>query len=247
MPAIRYMLAELGATLLLLTRAWTRRAPPGSFFAQVADLFVRTLPLNVAAMGFVGAVVIVDGGEQVQRLFGDPSGLGPAVLELVVREFGPAFGGVIAATRIGAGIAAELASMKVSEQIDAMVLTAADPVAELVTPRVRAAFVALLGLGLTSTVAAAYTGAWTAHVAFGSRPEAFLDTSLIDAGDVAVATAKLGLSGLAIPAMAARAGLTASGGANAVGRATTRAVVGGIVAVVLIDLVVGGAALVFGL
>lgn len=246
MGAWRRWSAEVGATIMLAVEAWTRRAPPGTFLSQVADLFVRTLPLNLAAMGFVGAVVIVDGGSQVQRLFGDPSGLGPVVLELVVREFGPAFGGVIAATRIGAGIAAELASMKVSEQIDAMVLSSADPVAELVSPRMKAAFVALIGLGLCSIVAAAYTGAWTAHVAFGSRPEAFLDTQLVDAGDVSVGLTKLAAFGVAIPAIASRAGLQAVGGSTAVGDATTRGVVGGIVAVVVIDLIVGALALLVG-
>lgn len=247
MRLVAAMLAQVGSTLLLLWRAWTRQAPRGAFLVQVADLFARTAPLNVAAMGFVGAVVIVDGGTQVQRLFGDPSGLGPAVLELMVREFGPAFSGVIAATRIGSGIAAELASMRVSEQIDALELTAVDPVAELVTPRVRAAFVALLGLGFVSTVAAALTGAVTARLAFGSRPSAFLDTSLVTGGDVGVALLKCAAFGLAIPAIASRAGMTATGGAPAVGRATTQGVVGSIVAVVLLDLVVGGAALALGI
>jgi phospholipid/cholesterol/gamma-HCH transport system permease protein len=237
------LLAEVGATLLLLGRAWTRRAPRGTILRQLRDLLLRTIPLNVAAMGFVGAVVIVDGGTQIQKLFGDPSGIGPAVLELVVREFGPALGGVIAATRMGAGIAAELASMRVSEQIDALELTAADPIAELVTPRVRAAFFALLGLGAVSIVAAAWTGAFTARIAFGSRPEAFLDTQLIDGGDILVAVVKCAAFGLAIPAIAARAGMTAAGGAPAVGRATTTGVVASIVAVVLLDLVIGGLAL----
>jgi phospholipid/cholesterol/gamma-HCH transport system permease protein len=240
------LLREAGATLLLLGRAWTRRGPRGALPAQVWDLLVRTVPLNVASMAFVGAVVIVDGGRQVQKLFGDPAGLGPAVLELVVREFGPAFGGVIAATRIGSGIAAELGAMRVSEQIDALELTAADPVAELVAPRARASLLALLVLGMISTVAAALTGDVTAQVAFGSRPGAFLDTTMLDRWDVLVGLSKLALFGLAIPALAARAGLVAAGGAPAVGRATTRGVVTSIVAVVVIDLAVGVAALLAG-
>lgn len=236
-------MAEFGASLLLLWRALVRRPPAGAFVTQLVDLLWRTIPLNLAAMAFVGAVVIVDGGQQVQELFGDPSGLGPAVLEMVVRIFGPTFGGVIAATRIGSGIAAELASMKVSEQVDALELSAADVVAELVSARVRAAVVALLGLGTVSIVAAAVTGAYTARVVFGSRPEAFLDTALIDAGDVGVALAKLISYGLVIPVIAARAGLTAVGGAEAVGHATTRGVVWSIVAVIFLELVIGGGAL----
>jgi phospholipid/cholesterol/gamma-HCH transport system permease protein len=240
-------LRELGATLLLLARSLVRPGPRGAFGRQVFDLLVRTVPLNIASMAFVGAVVIVDGGRQVQHLFGDPGGLGPAVLEFVVREFGPAFGGVIAATRIGSGIAAEIAAMKVSEQIDALELSAVDPVSELLAPRTRAAIVALFGLGAVSILSAAYTGAFTAAISFGSRPGAFLDTSLLDAGDFSVAGAKLLAFGLAIPAVATRAGMTAAGGAPAVGQATTRGVVYSIVAVVVLDLVIGGAALAAGI
>lgn len=244
---LRWLLHETGATVLLLVRSLLRRGPKGSFSLQLQDLLVRTVPLSVASMAFVGAVAIVDGGKQIQRLFGDPGGMGPTILELVVREFGPAFGGVIAATRIGSGIAAELAAMKVSEQIDALEMSAADPIAELVSPRSQAAFVALLVLGFLSTVAAAWTGAFAAALAFGSRPGAFLDTSYIDSGDIAVAVVKLALFGLAIPAVAARAGLVASGGVPGVGWATTRGVVASIVAVVVIDLLVGGVALALGI
>jgi phospholipid/cholesterol/gamma-HCH transport system permease protein len=240
---IRRYLREAGATLLLLWRSLVRRGPRGGLSRQIWDLLVRTIPLNVASMAFVGAVVIVDGGRQIQRIFGDPSGLGPSVLELVVREFGPAFGGVIAATRIGSGIAAELAAMRVSEQIDALELSSVDPIAELVSPRIRASLIALLCLGVVSIVAAALTGAWTAHLAFGSRPGAFLDPAELDAGDFTVAFLKCFAFGLAIPALSARAGLTAAGGAPAVGAATTRGVVSSIVSVVLLDLIIGGAAL----
>jgi phospholipid/cholesterol/gamma-HCH transport system permease protein len=238
---------EAGATLLLLGRALTRRGPRGAFHRQLVDLFLNTVPLNLASMAFVGAVIIVDGGRQVEHLFGDPGGIGPAVLQIVVREFGPAFGGVIAATRIGAGIAAEIAAMNVSEQIDALQLCSVDPVAELIAPRTRAAVVALFGLGAISVLSAAWTGAFTAAWTFGSRPGAFLDTSLLDRGDFLVAGAKCLAFGLAIPAIAARAGMVATGGTPAVGGATTRGVVYSIVAVVALDLIIGGAALAAGI
>jgi len=243
---VRAQVREAGALLLLLARAACRRPPRGSVWPELGDLLLRTIPLNVAAMAFVGAVVAIDGGQQVQRLFGDPGGLGAAALQLIVREFGPTFGGVIAATRLGSGIAAEIAAMSVSEQIDALRLCSADPVAELVSPRLRASFWALLGLGAVSTVTAAYTGDFTAQIAFGTRPGAFLDTSLLVPGDFLVAAAKCAAYGIAIPTMAARAGLLATGGSQAVGHATTRGVVDGIVAVIVLDLLLGGGALFAG-
>ncbi len=241
------LVQELGASALLSMRAWRRSGPRGEWLVQVADLLARTVPLVLVSMGFVGAVLIIDGGIQVKRLFGDPAALGPAVLQLMVREFGPAFGGVVAATRLGAGIASELASLRVGEQIDAMELMGIDPVRELVAPRVRAGLVALFGLCFVSTVSAAWTGAITASVAFGSRPGSFLDTSLVGPADVAIGLVKAAAFGLVIPAWAAQAGLSAAGGSSAVGAATTKGVVGGIVAVVLLDLWIGGAALLLGL
>lgn len=240
------VIREAGATTLLLARALGRRGPPGSLARELNESLLRSTPLIVVSMAFVGAVVIVDGGRQVQDLFGDPSGMGPTILELVVREFGPVLGGIIAATRIGAGISAELAAMKVSEQIDALEMSSADPIAELVAPRTQAAFVALLVLGALATLTSALAGAWAAAYTFGTRPGAFLDPLHLDVGDFGVAFVKCALFGLAIPALSARAGLQATGGAQAVGRATTQGVVASIVSVVFLDFVVGGAALALG-
>lgn len=240
----------LGRGVLLCARAWLAvlggRCPRGAIAEQVFELGVRSLPLVAVCLAFIGAVAVIDAGRQVLPIVGNVSPLGPVVLRLIVREFGPTFSGMVIGTRIGAGIAAELAAMTVSEQVDALRLSAADPVAELVAPRVAASFFSTLALTAAGTLVAALAGALSAHGAFGARASAFLDTSMVTTGDALVALVKAAAFGLAIPTLAAAAGLRASGGAPAVGRATTDGVVGSVVAVIALDLIVGGMAAALG-
>jgi phospholipid/cholesterol/gamma-HCH transport system permease protein len=214
--------------------------------AQLADLFVRSLGLTVVSMAFIGAVATVDGGAQVQRLFGDVGGLGPAVFELIVREVGPVFGGIVAATRLGSGLAAEVASLRIGEQLEALTLMGVDPVSEVVAPRLRAALVAVVGLALVSCVVAVASSAVTAGLVFHARPGAFLDPQLVGVSDVMLSVAKAIAFGLAAPALAVDAGLRAKPGASGVGEATTTGVVRGILAVVCLDLALGAVALILG-
>jgi len=251
------VIRELGATALLSLRslrAAVAMAVAGGGSAglretgrQLRDQLLGSLPLVVASLAFVGAVGVVDGGKQVQPLFGDPAFLGPAVLQLVVREFGPTFTGMIAATRLAAATGAELSAMVVSEQLDALRLNAVDPAAELVAPRILAAAPAVLLLAAAGTLAAALAGAAAGALTFGSRPGAYLDTRLLGTSDFVVGAVKALAYGIVIPAVSARAGLAARGGALGVGRATTSAVVRSLVTVVALDLLIGGAALLVGL
>ncbi len=240
----------LGGGALLCLRAWKRalrgHCPPGALRTQTVELTLRSLPLVSVCLSFIGAVVVVDIGRQIQPIVGNLSPLGPEVLRFLVREFGPTFTGLVVATRIGAGIAAELSAMSVAEQIDALRLCSADPVAELVAPRVVASFFGLLFLAAAGTLISALAGSAAAVVAFQARGSAFLDPQMLTGGDFAVAIMKSSLYGLAIPTIAAAAGLSASGGAPAVGRATTAGVVGSVMAVIALDLAVGVAAAAVG-
>jgi phospholipid/cholesterol/gamma-HCH transport system permease protein len=263
-----FPIRELGATALLCARslraalaliasgARPRHSAAASVGAreqlaqvarQLVDQLFGSLPLVVASLAFVGAVGVIDGGRQIEPLFGDPAFLGPALLQLTIREFGPTFTGMIAATRLAAQSGAELSAMAVSEQLDALRLSAVDPAAELVAPRLLAALPALLLLAVVGTVASALAGAAAGSVVFGSRFGAYLDPQLLGPSDFVVGAVKALAYGVAIPAVSARAGISARGGALGVGRATTAAVVRSLVAVVTLDLLLGGTALAVGL
>jgi phospholipid/cholesterol/gamma-HCH transport system permease protein len=91
------------------------------------------------------------------------------------------------------------------------------------------------------------TGTWTASAFFGLNPRTFLNLSLLSTGDMVIGLAKCVAYGAAIPVISAHAGLTAFGGSEGVGSATTRAVVGSSLAVIVLNFVISGTGyLIFG-
>ncbi|MBI5543856.1 MAG: ABC transporter permease, partial [Deltaproteobacteria bacterium] len=177
---------------------------------------------------------------QARRVVGDFSVVGPAYFELLLRELGPTFAGVLAAVRLGAAISAELASMKITEQVDALRMSAGDPVSDLVLPRLLGGFVAVPCLVIAGTMMAAAVSAVVANLVYGADGGAFLDAALVTRGDLAALALKTILYGVSIPIASVWAGLLARGGAAAVGEATTRGVVWASVSVLVIDWAVSG-------
>jgi phospholipid/cholesterol/gamma-HCH transport system permease protein len=116
--------------------------------------------------------------------------LGANYLELLVRDLAASIGSLMLATRVGAGIAAEIGSMVVTEQIDALRMCAADPVDYLIKPRFLASIVMTTVLGIWSAAVAVATGLVTAQVMFDLRPATFLNFSLVNAGDVTLGLTK---------------------------------------------------------
>lgn len=227
-----------GASALLLVRT-LRGLRRGSLFRdtveQLHELGVRTVWLVLSGMAFFGAVMVTIADAQGRRLVGDLSVLGPAFFELLVREFGPVTSSLLSAARNGAASSAELSAMVVNEQVEALEMSAGDPLADLVAPRLFASVLAVPILCILGTAAAGLSSSFVAHFAFGVEGFAFIDPRYIDAGDLACALVKCLLCGLYIPLAAARRGLGASGGVAAVGEATTGGVVDAFVGCLVID------------
>ena len=170
----------------------------------------------------------------------DLSLLGASFLELLVRDLGASICALMLATRVGAGIAAEIGSMVVTEQIDALRMCATDPVDYLVKPRFLACLLTFFALATVAGGVAFLTGMWTAQVFFELTPRTFANVSLVDGGDLIVGLAKCVAYGAAIPVISAHAGLDAYGGSEGVGAATTRAVVSSSVAVIMLNFTISG-------
>jgi phospholipid/cholesterol/gamma-HCH transport system permease protein len=128
--------------------------------------------------------------------------------------------------------------MTVNEQVEALEMSAGDPLADLVAPRVVAGVLGLPLLCTLGTLAAAFSSVFTATVMAGIDGRAFVDARYIDAGDLGSAALKSVLWGLYIPLAASYRGLSASGGAPAVGRVTTEGVVSACLGCLLIDFVI---------
>lgn len=193
----------------------------------------------VVVMSCVGAILVLQSASQIKRLLGDMSLIGPAFLQLVVREFGPTIVALMVAARYGAGVAAELGAMRISEQIDALRMTGAEPVPYLVLPRVVGGVVGMIPLAIFGTAVAFAAGGVTAQHVFGIGWDTYAGTRLVSLDDVFLGLAKAGAFGAAVPLVACQAGLATRGGAPGVGRAATQAVIGGSILVIALDFVLG--------
>jgi len=147
------------------------------------------------------------------------------------------------ATRVGAGIAAEIGSMKVTEQIDALRMSGVLPIDYLITPRFVASIVMTLALTIIAVVVMYGAGGLTAAYSFNVNPHVFFDISGVRPRHVILMVIKATTFGAAIPIVSGFCGLRARGSSEGVGWATTAAVIGSSFAVIALDFVLSAAAL----
>lgn len=244
------LLRIFGAPAILLVRALKALRRHGldrrETMAQIVEFGSRSTLLIVSGLAFFGAVLVMIAWAQARKYTGNITVVGPAYFELMVREFAPLLVAVLAASRIGAAISAELASMSVNEQLEALELCAADPISELVTPRLVGSVIALPALMVVGTIASAVSARLVVTFVFGADGGAFTDARFVEAPDVLCALVKAVACGGFIPLAAAARGLKAKGGAPAVGEAVTRAVVDASMGCLLIDFVVAAGFLLIG-
>jgi phospholipid/cholesterol/gamma-HCH transport system permease protein len=220
---------------------------PGAVLTQMYEIGNRSLFFVCVVMGFIGMILVYQGGIQTQRVIPDLSQLGATFLELLVRDLAASICALMLATRVGAGIAAEIGSMVVTEQVDALRMSAADPIDYLIKPRFLASLVMTGVLVVLAACVSFAAGLVTAQAFFELNPRTFADTSLVDAGDLVVGLVKCVAYGAAIPVISGYCGLSTYGGSEGVGAATTRAVVSSSLAVIMLNFVISGLGfLIFG-
>jgi phospholipid/cholesterol/gamma-HCH transport system permease protein len=203
---------------------------------QMDDIGVGSLPIVLLSGFFIGAVMVLQTGSQFQR-FGQVSLTGDIVSLALVRELGPSITGLLVAGRCSSGIASELGSMLVTEQVDAMRAMGTDPSRKLISPRVLAAlitvpllttisvFVGLVG-GMVASVFSLRLGATT----FWQRAIAILEFS-----DLMQGFTKSLVFAFILATVGCYQGLNVRGGTQGVGRATTQAVVVSSVMIIIAD------------
>jgi phospholipid/cholesterol/gamma-HCH transport system permease protein len=209
----------------------------GDVLHQMYELGNRSLVFIVVTLGFLGMVMSYQACLQLTRITGDTSQVGVQLLRLVVSDFAATLTGMMLATRVGAGIAAELGSMKITEQIDALRMSGVLPIDYLVVPRVLASMAVTVGLSVIGGAAMFGAAGLTAQLSFGVNPGVFFDASAITLTHVAVGLVKAVSYGVAVPVVAAACGLAARGSSEGVGWATTSSVIGGSLLVLTLDLV----------
>jgi phospholipid/cholesterol/gamma-HCH transport system permease protein len=254
--------AAIGAQVLSLLRAgrqmysvlvqtlyYTARGvrQPGVVARQMYEIGNKSLVFLCVVMGFIGMILVYQAGVQAKRVVPDLSLLGATFLELLVRDLAASICALMLATRVGAGIAAEIGSMVVTEQVDALRMCAADPVDYLIVPRFIASIVMTLMLVMIAGCVAFTTGMLTGEVFFDINPRTFVNVSMVDFGDLTIGVTKCIAYGAAIPVVSGYCGLSTFGGSEGVGWATTRAVVNSSLAVIILNFFISGAGyLIFG-
>ncbi len=214
----------------------------GALVTQMYEIGNKSAFFLSITMGFIGMILVYQAGLQSKRVVPDFTMLGATYLELLVRDFAASIGALMLATRVGAGIAAEIGSMVVTEQIDALRMCAADPIDFLIVPRFLASLVMTLVLVVWAGTVAFLSGAVTAHIAFGVSYQVFFNMRLVDFGDISTGLAKCIAYGAAIPIVSGYCGLSTFGGSEGVGWATTRAVVNSSLVVIILNAIISSAA-----
>ena len=197
---------------------------------------VRSLPLVFITGMLSGLVTSQQGGYQFTGSV-PLYVMGSVVTSSVILELGPVITAFVFIGRVGARITAELGTMKVSEQIDALSSLGRDPVAELAAPRMIAGILAMPVLVSLANTTGLFAGLLASRSTVGLGPESFLYGARLywHNWDLLYSLAKGFSFGVVIPLIACHMGLRTHGGAEGVGRATTAAVVMMIVAVLVLD------------
>ncbi|MCD6360996.1 MAG: ABC transporter permease [Armatimonadetes bacterium] len=205
---------------------------------QMAQVGVSSLPISGVTLLFSGMVFAYHIADQASGL-GARAYVGWAVAETMARELGPALTAMVVAARAGSAMAAELGTMKVTEQIDALRTMATDPVSYLVVPRYIASLVTLPMLALTGDVIGVTGGYFMSSMTAGMSAQEYFGAipGHMELWTVTAGVIKAVFFGIIIAIISCHPGLSCKMASEEVGRATTRAVVYCIMSVFAADIV----------
>jgi phospholipid/cholesterol/gamma-HCH transport system permease protein len=201
---------------------------------QMSVVGTESLIITLITAGFVGGVFTIQVAKEFIN-FGAQQAIGGVLAIALTRELSPVLTAVIIAGRVGSAFAAELGTMKVTEQIDALYMLRTDPIDYLVTPRVLACIVMMPILTILSLLTGMTGGMYISQALYGISNSVFLDSvkSFLTTWDVVTAIIKSCVFGGLIAVIGTNWGLTTDGGAKGVGESTTTAVVTALLAIFL--------------
>jgi len=234
--------AHVGALVLFAGSALARLfGPPYSprqFLRHFVEIAYFSLPVVALTALFTGMVLALQTYTGFSR-FNAESAVASVVVLSVTRELGPVITGLIVAGRIGAAMAAEIGTMRVTDQIDALRTLSTDPMKYLVSPRLLAGTLALPLLVVVANTLGVMGGYLVATMKLSFAGPAYLSASLdvLEAMDVISGLIKASVFGFLITLMGCWFGYNSQGGAQGVGQATTRAVVAASILILAFDYV----------
>ena len=223
-------LASLGRISFFLTHAFSQALRPPYYSRQVMRQFFEIGYLSLPVVGltafFTGMVLALQSYTGFSR-FNAENAIASVVVLSITRELGPVLGGLMVAGRIGASIAAEIGTMRVTEQIDALVSLSTSPQKYLIGPRLLAGVIMLPMLVIVADTIGVLGGYMVSIYRLGFNSATYLKQTFdfMHADDVTSGLIKAAVFGFIIALMGCYHGFNSKGGAEGVGKATTQAVV----------------------
>ena len=208
------------------------------FLRALIEIGYFSLPVVALTAVFTGMVLALQSSTGLSR-FSAESAIASLVVLSVTRELGPVLAGLMVAGRVGAAMAAEIGTMRVTDQIDALSTLSTNPMKYLVAPRLLAGLIALPLLVVVADLLGVLGGFIIATVKLGFNSRVYLNNTLnfVQTDDVVSGLAKAGVFGFLIALMGCYHGYNSRGGAQGVGAATTSAVVTASVLILAFDYV----------
>jgi phospholipid/cholesterol/gamma-HCH transport system permease protein len=226
----------------LQTLLWlvVRRPSARTLWPLLLQVGVASLPVVLVTGAFIGLVLAVQAYDQF-KLMHMENQLGAVINVSLVKELGPVLAAVMLAGRVGSAMAAELGTMRVTEQIDALTALGANPVAYLVGPRFLACFLLIPILTLFADGVGVVSGWAFSTLVLGVEdfPYWHYSKRFVTGWELATGVLKSVFFGAAIAIVACHRGFHASAGAEGVGRAATEAFVFAFVSILAIDFLLG--------
>lgn len=223
-------------TSLFSTKVYWRQ-----IFKQMLEIGYYSLPVVGLTAVFTGAVLALQSYTGFSR-FNAESSIASVVVLSITRELGPVLAGLMLAGRVGAAIAAEIGTMKVTEQIDALYTLNTNPYNYLVLPRVIAGVLMLPLLVIIADIIGVFGGYLVSIYKLGFSPYSYLNSTFdfLETQDVVSGLIKASFFGFIVTAMGCYSGYNSGRGAQGVGIATTNAVVGASILILITNYVITG-------
>jgi len=224
------LLEESGRVMILFfkTLNLTFRPPFDlrSLLKQVEQVGVNSIPVVLITGAFTGMVLALQSYTGFKR-FNAEAFVGTVVALSMTRELGPVLSGLMVSGRVGSAMAAELGTMQVTEQIDALYTLATNPIKYLIVPRFLASLIIMPVLTVFADAVGMLGGYIVSVYLLGSNPTIYVRRTYdyLDLEDIYIGLLKACVFGMIIAIVGCYQGFSAQGGAEGVGKATTRAVV----------------------
>ena len=246
-----FVIAESVGRIVILCRQtfyWLRTADRTDVLNQMVAIGVDSLPVTLLTSLFTGMVLALQTGISFRRVFNEPIYVGTVVGLSLTKELGPVLTAVVVAGRVGASIAAELGTMKVTEQLDALHTLGTNPIKFLAVPRFIACLVSIPILTFMADFVGVLGGLLVAVYRLGVPRTIYIhEIEQLTWKEPTHGIIKSVVFAAIIVIVSCNKGFTCEGGAEGVGKATTSAVVQSMVLILVVDYFLSALLVAFGI